>query len=421
MRRPQMTLTWKGALGAVLFLTLAGVSMHSALAITHQGAPRKASASAGVKSPGRSASNPAGWWVVTASLNPGDYESVFRGVADISASDIWAVGDSQTKTQTITKALTEHWNGSSWSNVSVPSVGTGENALHAVAADASNDVWAVGDYYNVQDYHTETLTERWNGVQWAVVPSPNVFLSNGMMQDTTLYGVAALASNDVWAVGWYFSSLTAADVEITAHWNGTQWTIAPGAVSSSNTALNAIAAISATNIWAVGGDIEHWNGTQWSVVSSPTPGNSGLMGISALGANNIWAAGQYFDVNAQVQRTLVEHWNGTQWSKVSSIDPADTSNIFYGVAATSDGTVYAVGSQISSTVGGTTGLIEIWNGASWAVQTVPSVATYYWFYATVAFSASDAWAIGFYPPNGNYQTLAEHYQPIYASGAPLPK
>ena len=44
----------------------------------------------------------------------------------------------------------------------------------------------------------QTLTEHWNGTAWSVVASPNLGTS-----DNVLYGVAAVAANDVWAVGYY--------------------------------------------------------------------------------------------------------------------------------------------------------------------------------------------------------------------------
>src|SRR5712691_6955542 len=72
--------------------------------------------------------------------------------------------------------------------------------------------------------------------------------------------------------------------------------------------LNAVAAVSARNIWAVGDSfsggveqplIEHWNGGQWSIVASARPpvgfpgGN--LLGIEEISAHNIWAVGTSFN------------------------------------------------------------------------------------------------------------------------------
>src|SRR3954454_23616981 len=71
------------------------------------------------------------------------------------------------------------------------------------------------------------------GLAWRMVPSPNV---------VQLRGVAALATNDVWAVGGYPTTLI-------VHWDGTTWSV----VSSPPTGgeLNAVAAVAANDIWAV--------------------------------------------------------------------------------------------------------------------------------------------------------------------------
>jgi hypothetical protein len=72
-----------------------------------------------------------------------------------------------------------------WSVVASPGIGT----LDAVTSISAIDVWAVG----VSSTNT-TLAEHWNGTAWSVVPSPTV--ANG-----TFSGVAAAATNNVWAVG----------------------------------------------------------------------------------------------------------------------------------------------------------------------------------------------------------------------------
>src|SRR5258705_5065600 len=86
--------------------------------------------------------------------------------------------------------------GASWQVI--PS-GNGTNAvneLHGISALAENDVWAVGVSYNTERTVGSSLIEHWNGTQWSVVPSPNPSSSLNI-----LYGVAAVAENDVWTVG----------------------------------------------------------------------------------------------------------------------------------------------------------------------------------------------------------------------------
>src|SRR5439155_2389965 len=125
-----------------------------------------------------------------------------------SSNDVWAVGyysDGSTF-----RTLTEHWDGATWSVV--PNPGTGH--LNDVAAISSNDVRAVGGYYNGGG----TFTMHWDGTQWSVVSSPN---PGGYSE---LWGVTAISSNDVWAVGWYSSG---AQHSLTMHWDGSTWSVVP--------------------------------------------------------------------------------------------------------------------------------------------------------------------------------------------------
>src|SRR2546423_1797517 len=108
-----------------------------------------------------------------------------------------------------------------WQIVASPNVGTGANTLLSVAAAADNDVWAVGASYNSELAAYRTLIERWNGVSWSVVGSPN----NGSTSWNLLNGVAVVAPNDVWAVGQAANgNISKTLVE---HWNGRAWKIIP--------------------------------------------------------------------------------------------------------------------------------------------------------------------------------------------------
>jgi hypothetical protein len=61
-----------------------------------------------------------------------------------------------------------------------------------------------------------TLTEHWTGTSWSVVPSPNPFSTF-----SHLAGVAAVASNDIWAVGY---GARGGDFKTLAiHWDGSAW------------------------------------------------------------------------------------------------------------------------------------------------------------------------------------------------------
>ena len=105
--------------------------------------------------------------------------------------------------------------------VDSPNLGTGYS-LSGVAAVSTNDVWAVG--YHGDPYYNpiQTLIEHWNGTAWSVVASPNEGTNNN-----ELHGVAAVSPNDVWAVGFYTDSSGAHGQTLVEHWNGSAWSVVP--------------------------------------------------------------------------------------------------------------------------------------------------------------------------------------------------
>jgi len=83
-----------------------------------------------------------------------------------------------------------------WQIIASPNGPRQVNELHSVSALAENDVWAVGVSYNTERTLGLTLIEHWNGSRWSVVPSPNPSSSVNKLN-----AVAAVSPNDVWAVG----------------------------------------------------------------------------------------------------------------------------------------------------------------------------------------------------------------------------
>jgi hypothetical protein len=284
--------------------------------------------------------------------------------------------------------------------VPTPSPGSVSNNLFGVAATSSTNAWAVGGH---ADRTTgRTLIEHWNGTAWTQVPSPSPGGARGF---SVLNGVAATSATNAWAVGSYFRRHTNLGTLI-EHWDGTAWTQvpSPNAPGGSNE-LNAVAVISATNVWAVGDSgsypgnqtlIEHWNGTAWAQVPSPNPNPSSgysLVGVAATSATNAWAVGTECTMcggSQEGEDTLIVHWNGTAWTQVPSPNPSPAGfNDLFGVAATSSANAWAVGfapSGASRPV-----LIVRWNGTTWKQQpsSIPGA-----FNAVAATSATNAWAVG---------------------------
>jgi len=254
------------------------------------------------------------WTAITPSAN-------FQHISQlnfVSAQEGWAISTASPTTPVLLKTMDggQTWvqvspgsQTASWKVVSSPSMGPSFDYLNAVAVVSANDVWAVGSYQNSQG-SGQTLIEHWNGTNWQVIPSPNPGATTNILGD-----VVAVSATNIWAVGAYQNSGDSGQTLI-EHWNGTNWQI----VSSSNmgtgsNGLLGVAAVSATNIWAVGmyGEpshsqtlIEHWNGTSWTVASSPNmgTGDSSLKRVTAVSATNLWAVGNYANL-----QTLIEEYS----------------------------------------------------------------------------------------------------------------
>ena len=96
-----------------------------------------------------------------------------------------ALGGSASARSEVASSLVEHWDGTSWAPVAVP---TGGSGLDAVVAPAAKDVWAFG---------TSRIAEHWDGRSWRGVTLP-------IPKDSAapeFLGAAAVSPDDVWAVG----------------------------------------------------------------------------------------------------------------------------------------------------------------------------------------------------------------------------
>lgn len=221
----------------------------------------------------------------------------FRSVSTLAANDAWAVGWYSKGT---VKTLVEHWNGSKWSVVPSPNAGTQvPSRLFGVSARSSTDVWAVG--FSGSSGSEQPLAEHWNGTAWSVVPVAPTGASPAY-----LLGVSTLSAGNALAVG-------RGNGPLIERWNGTSWSVA--ASPAARDSLSGIVSLTTTNAWATGIDwssgplLEHWDGASWSLVATPvvTPGANGLAAVAALSASDLWAVGDQ-GIGGGNLGTLIEHY-----------------------------------------------------------------------------------------------------------------
>jgi hypothetical protein len=251
-------------------------------------------------------------------------------------------------------------------------------------------------------------------------PTGNVLAGPARLQSTPnatpteeqLHGVAADSSTDAWAVG--SSSDDSFDTldSLILHWNGSQWlqVASPNPSSTLNT-LDAVRAVSATDVWAVGSYtndstgvsntfVTHWDGLAWSQIPSPSPSshNNILQAVSGGGsAGGIWAVGTFQNNTTHRANTLILHWNGSAMVRVKSPNPS-TENVLLGVRATSSTNAWAVG------YAGAQSLVLHWNGSKWGRQASPNPFAGNMLRGANG-SAASAWAVGQASKAGTHPTL----------------
>jgi hypothetical protein len=284
----------------------------------------------------------------------------------------------------------------SWSGAQPPNPGTDRDPLAGVAVLSPCDAWAVG-LSSSADTDLNSLIEHWNGSSWTVTPSA---VPGSVTSD--LAGVHAISAANIWAVGGYTDA--SRERTLTLHWNGTAWKQVPSPSVGSFPGLNAVDAVSATDVWAVGAYslpsgfrtlIEHWNGRAWRQVPSPTPGKSAVLtGVAAVSATNAWAVGDV--IGPSGDQSLILHWNGRAWMRAASPNPGLSTDLF-AVDATSASNAWAVGDTYDGT--GRKSVIVHWNGHNWARVPSPNrggPADFNELFSVAALPSGAAWAVGAY-------------------------
>lgn len=289
-------------------------------------------------------------WSVVPTPNPqGAASTELQGVSGASSTDVWAVGQSKLQSG-LGEILLLHWDGSAWTQVAAPQ---GTEPPMAVDAISTDDVWAVGS----------DTAEHWDGSAWATmqVPIPN--------RHTELLSVSGMSSSDVWATG-EFPDKRGRPHSLVLHFDGTSWSKVSSPNTGPNSQLEGVTAVSSDNVWAVGNDAgpgdgaprtltEHWNGTSWSVVPGPRSIDpSQLDAVAAVSPTDVWAVGQADGPNGDDQ-TLAEQWNGATWtvSPTPQSTMTGTTSDFLGLAVT-PGVVFAAGSVLPGDTQETLTLVE---------------------------------------------------------------
>jgi hypothetical protein len=353
-------------------------------------------------------------WSVQPSYSFGPRDNILAGVSAASTTDAWAVGAYYPSTSSVLATLGQHFDGSRWTAYPLPNVGVQENCLLGVSMPSPGKAWAVGYYVNGK-FQQQTLVEYFDGNVWSVVPSP----SPGALQNI-LYGVAAISTSDVWAVGADEDSIGLWHT-LAEHWDGSNWSVIDSVdAGSSGNQFYAVTALNSNNVYAVGQQsgngfpnealIEHWNGKGWSVVSGPTdPFASALpLGVAAT-PSTLTVVGQQ-ETDLAPYTTYVVAGAPPKLSIAGTPNAGYGENDLFAAAIGADGTTWAAGWDIDTATGNHDPLVLQGVNGSWSLAFTPSLGagSDSGFAAITAIPGGGFWAVGqTASAKGNYSTLIE--------------
>jgi hypothetical protein len=263
--------------------------------------------------------NGTGWSIAEGVSLAAGASGVLNAIGGSGPDDLWAVGYTLSADESQESLLIEHFNGTQWKIVPFPTqLSVCDSGLSdcfldatAVAASAPDNAWLAGNVAQPND--TQHVLAHWNGKSWSLSTAPclegmAVAACNPEGTDLNdLTGLTVLSPSDAWASG---SEGNVNDenfhIPYVLHFNGTSWSLTQTPnLGGEGSLLNAISAVSASDIWAVGqtqqlnGGIQtltvQFNGTAWAIVTSPSPGGAptddSLDGVASAGSGQVFAAG----------------------------------------------------------------------------------------------------------------------------------
>lgn len=194
----------------------------------------------------------------------------------------------------------------------------GSSTLYDVAIINENNIWAVGEILvadTSQNGYTTYNAVHWDGINWELLRIP--FLFQGDSFYNPIYAVFAFSAEDIWF-----------GIGNLIHWDGTRY-IPIGISSVFPSLVNKIWGSSSSDLYVVGnnGNIVQYNGTLWSRIESGTELHIGdVWGIAdGNGGYNKYLAADNemlkIDNDNQLSRIVAELGRslGAVWGKINRL------------------------------------------------------------------------------------------------------
>jgi concanavalin A-like lectin/glucanase superfamily protein len=320
----------------------------------------------------------AGWNVRPVPSPEGAKQAELSGMSCLSPTSCMAVGNYRNASE-VTLALAEHWDGTKWEVVPVPTPegNIAVSELFSVSCPAANLCMATGFYFT-NTGQGGAITERWNGTKWEIELSPVPEQSTSY-----LYGVSCVSATWCEAVG--YATTNGLPAPMAEHWDGSKWEIQPTPTleGMKATVLTTVSCPTATSCEAMGiyensaGQFpvaEHWDGSKWGLQTVPIPTGTNkavrLMSVSCGTATSCEAVGTY-QSTSNIRTAFAERWTEGKWEVQSTPYPTGSAESFLlGVSCEAVKSCMATGVYVTGS-GQTIPLASRWNGTKWEAQSPP--------------------------------------------------
>ena len=300
-------------------------------------------------------------WQMVPSPNGKGPQGVLLAVSCTAPNACTAVGHRANQ-----QTLAERWNGNSWTIQPTPNPPRG-GVLTDVSCASPKACVAVGYSYSKVASPDLALAERWDGKKWVIQKVSNPVDGTSAV----LEAISCPSATFCIAVGHYVNKASGGDVTLSERWNGKTWAIMPPADPSKYKRLSGVSCTSDKACTAVGNSAtgtlaERWNGKMWAVQPTPNPpdgGSASLSSVSCPTATACTAVGNYFSNDGNPG--FAERWNGKSWTIEMMPHVLPGGITWSAVSCISTRSCTAVGDT------GRSAQAVRWNGKTWAPQSLP--------------------------------------------------
>jgi hypothetical protein len=291
-------------------------------------------------------------------------------VSSTFCMSVGAVGDKDEPSGTVPADV---WNGSTWTQTSlpVPMAGNPPTAAQPSSVSCSSTTFCLAT--GAIPPQQGMFVDRWDGSKWSAFQGP-VTKPGGSGQVDCLSSDACIVvgSND--------------GTPLAVEWNGTSWSTMPNTPGDVGTFASVSCADASACMavgWTLNGTLasERWDGSEWSDVAIPNEATGTeaefLTSVSCPAPTSCVAVGWHsFQVTPTSggEAPIVDSWDGTAWSQVPlsiALVPELNDNL-YGVDCWAPGQCIAVGGPQTGWTSVPSFVMSSDNG-SWSVTGDPPV------------------------------------------------